>query len=72
MKLNAKLGGITCRAIGPNSRSPTRLFKVPTIVIGADASYLAPRIPDSSTCAITTSIDPLATRYAATCNINRS
>lgn len=34
MKINAKLGGSTCRAMGPKSGGATGLFTAPTVIIG--------------------------------------
>jgi eukaryotic translation initiation factor 2C len=60
MKVNAKLGGITCKIAQPG---PT--FSRPTMVIGADVSHASPGSIQASTCAITMSMDADATRYAA-------
>lgn len=71
MKLNAKLGGTTCRAVGPQSGGPAGLFsKVPTLVIGADVSHAAPGQQSASMAAMTFSIDALGCRYAAACETN--
>lgn len=70
MKFNAKLGGVTNRAVGPTSSGPNGNFKVPTVVIGADVSHAAPGGLAASMAAITVSTDKLATRYAAGCETN--
>lgn len=71
MKFNAKLGGTTCRAIGPNSGGPAGLFsKVPTLVIGADVSHAAPGQQSASMAAMTVSTDAMGARYAAACETN--
>ena len=70
MKFNAKLGGTTCRAVGPTSGGPAGLFKVPTLVIGADVSHAAPGQQSASMAAMTASMDPLGARYAAVCDSN--
>ncbi|TKA80235.1 hypothetical protein B0A55_04157 [Friedmanniomyces simplex] len=70
MKINAKLGGSTARAIGTKSGGPTGLFSVPTMVLGADVSHAAPGSQASSMAALTCSMDRLAIRYAAACQTN--
>ncbi|KAI1826647.1 Piwi domain-containing protein [Xylaria intraflava] len=72
MKVNAKLGGITCKAsvpgAGPSTTSP--FFKVPTMMIGVDVSHAAPGSGAPSMAALTVSMDKTATRYAAACETN--
>jgi eukaryotic translation initiation factor 2C len=86
MKVNAKLGGTTCRVnlVGfrpdllrcpweTNPRlqaSPTGHFKVPTMIIGADVSHAAPGSQAASFAAFTVSMDPAAVRYAAAVETN--
>ena len=70
MKFNSKLGGTTCRAIGPKSGGPSGLFTVPTMVIGADVSHAAPGTQTASMAAMTISTDALGARYAAACETN--
>jgi eukaryotic translation initiation factor 2C len=70
MKFNSKLGGVTCRAIGPKSGGPTGCFTIPTMIIGADVSHSAPGVQTPSMAAITVSTDKLATRYAAVVQTN--
>jgi eukaryotic translation initiation factor 2C len=67
MKVNAKLGGTTCRV---NLASPTGHFKVPTMIIGADVSHAAPGSQAASFAAFTVSMDPAAVRYAAAVETN--
>ncbi|KAK5734619.1 Protein argonaute [Elasticomyces elasticus] len=70
MKVNAKLGGSTARAIGAKSGGATGLFTVPTMILGADVSHAAPGSQASSMAALTCSMDRLAIRYAAACQTN--
>ena len=70
LKVNTKLGGSSARAIGAQSKTPTGLLKVPTMIIGADVSHAAPGAQTASMAAITASMDVLCTRYAAACNTN--
>ncbi|CAK4022112.1 related to eukaryotic translation initiation factor 2C 3 [Lecanosticta acicola] len=70
MKFNAKLGGITCRAIGAKTGGSAGIFQNPTMIIGADVSHAAPGQQTPSMAAITMSMDKLATRYAAHCQTN--
>ncbi|PIA98245.1 Protein argonaute [Cercospora beticola] len=70
MKFNCKLGGATCRAIGPKTGGATGIFQVPTMVIGADVSHSAPGVQAPSMAAMTISTDRLATRYAALVQTN--
>ena len=71
MKFNAKLGGASCRAVGPKSAGPGGNFgNIPTVVIGADVSHAAPGAQTPSMAAVTVSMDRLALRYAAACENN--
>ena len=70
MKFNAKLGGVTNRAVGATSSGANGIFKVPTCIIGADVSHAAPGSQVASMAALTVSLDKLATRYAAACETN--
>ncbi|KAK0345141.1 Protein argonaute [Friedmanniomyces endolithicus] len=70
MKVNAKLGGSTARAIGPKSTGASGLFTVSTMVLGADVSHAAPGSQASSMAALTCSTDRPAVRYAAACQTN--
>lgn len=68
MKVNAKLGGSTCRA---NSKAMPRINpehnKIPTMVLGADVSHPAPGMPPDtgSLAAITMSTNQDLTRFSA-------
>ncbi|TVY52417.1 Protein argonaute [Lachnellula cervina] len=69
MKLNAKLGGTTCKIIsGPNPAAPA--FPRPTMIIGADVSHPTPGSPQASMAALTMSFDSIACRYAAAVETN--
>ncbi|KAL1303294.1 hypothetical protein AAFC00_006700 [Neodothiora populina] len=71
MKLNAKLGGVTSRAVGKTSKGPKGLFaKHTTCIIGVDVSHAAPGSQVASMAAVTCSTNKLATRYAANCEVN--
>lgn len=70
MKFNAKLGGVTNRAVGKTSKGLTGVFKVPTCIIGADVSHAAPGMQSASMAALTVSMNRQATRYAAACDTN--
>ncbi|KAI1359066.1 Piwi domain-containing protein [Xylaria arbuscula] len=65
MKVNAKLGGVTCKVA-----SQVQPFKVPTMMIGVDVSHAAPGSSMASMAAMTVSMDRNATRYAASCEVN--
>jgi eukaryotic translation initiation factor 2C len=69
MKVNAKLGGCTSKAI---SKAGVVEFKVPTMIIGADVSHASPGSAAPSMAALTVSIDRHAGRYAAACETNGS
>ncbi|KAI1421193.1 Piwi domain-containing protein [Xylaria sp. FL1777] len=68
MKVNAKLGGVTCKVAGPGQTSP--FFKCPTMIIGVDVSHASPGSHSPSMAAMTVSMDKNATRYAAACEVN--
>ena len=68
MKFNCKLGGATCRAVGP--KTANGVFTKPTMIIGADVSHGAPGAQIPSIAAMTVSTDKLATRYAALVQTN--
>ncbi|KAG0647251.1 RNA interference pathway ago1 [Hyphodiscus hymeniophilus] len=63
MKLNAKLGGTTCKVADKPGAKP--FFPVKTMIIGADVSHPAPGSPQPSMAALTMSMDANACRYAA-------
>lgn len=67
MKVNAKLGGITCKVAGDGQAAA---FKVPTMIIGVDVSHASPGSLQASMAAMTVSLDKNATRYAAACETN--
>ncbi|KAI2631219.1 Piwi domain-containing protein [Xylaria nigripes] len=72
MKVNAKLGGITCKATLPGA-SPSHIspfFSHPTMMIGVDVSHASPGSGSPSMAAMTVSMDKTATRYAAACETN--
>ena len=62
MKINAKLGGQTGRAVGAKSSGPGGQFTAPTAVIGADVSHGAPGAQTPSMAALTLSMDRLGVR----------
>ncbi|KAI8951243.1 Piwi domain-containing protein [Xylaria longipes] len=68
MKVNAKLGGVTCKVSSPGQGSP--FFTGPTMMIGVDVSHAAPGSGAPSMAAMTVSMDKNATRYAAACEVN--
>lgn len=70
MKVNAKLGGITCKVAPAGSNQPNPFFQVPTMIIGLDVSHASPGSLDPSMAAMTVSLDKNATRYAAACETN--
>ncbi|GAM83198.1 hypothetical protein ANO11243_011840 [Dothideomycetidae sp. 11243] len=72
MKFNAKLGGITARACGANSKGAVGIFKEPTMIVAADVTHPPPASQGAladdqrySVAAIVNSQDRLATRYTA-------
>lgn len=71
MKLNAKLGGTTCKSTPTAaSKIPNTFFKVPTLIVGADVSHPSPGSPQASMAALTVSMDADACRYAAAVQTN--
>ncbi len=68
MKINAKLGGITARAMG--LRGQNSWFKVPTMVVGADVSHGSAGSEAASIASMTVSWDRNAIRYAAAVETN--
>lgn len=69
MKVNAKLGGVTCKIAGPQPTTPP-FFSVPTMIIGADVTHASPGSRTGSIAAMTMSMDKHATRYTAACETN--
>ncbi|KAH7322861.1 Piwi domain-containing protein [Stachybotrys elegans] len=69
MKVNAKLGGATSRTLPPWKISQPRASYFPpdrpTVMMGVDISHAAPGGGTPSFAAMTMSVDPDATRYAA-------
>lgn len=72
MKVNAKLGGQTCRNQGPNPQNNRKspFFSVPTMIIGCDVSHAAPGSESPSTAAITVSMDSDGAVYHASVQTN--
>ena len=72
MKVNAKLGGFSFRAIPPGTKpgSNYTYFKVPTMIIGADVSHPGPGGLGASMAAMSVSMDKWGIRYAAACESN--
>lgn len=79
MKLNAKLGGTTCKVFdktAPLNWSSSFFSKPgdsagrPTMIIGADVSHPSPGSPQASMAALTMSFDRFACRYAAAVQTN--
>ncbi|KEY67893.1 hypothetical protein S7711_02104 [Stachybotrys chartarum IBT 7711] len=78
MKVNAKLGGATSCTAAPwkpaqAGRGPPSTYfprDRPTMIIGVDISHAAPGGVTPSFAAMTMSVDPDATRYAAVCETN--
>ncbi|KAI9728343.1 MAG: hypothetical protein M1828_003743 [Chrysothrix sp. TS-e1954] len=71
MKVNAKLGGITAKAIGMKGRGQEWITDS-TMIIGADVSHGAPNTDTASIAAITVSWDRAAIRYCAAVQANGS
>ncbi|KXH51872.1 piwi domain-containing protein [Colletotrichum simmondsii] len=72
MKVNAKLGGVTCRIphpSGPSNKNPP-FFKEVTMMIGVDVSHATPGIDAPSMAAMTMSMDADATFYSAAVETN--
>lgn len=68
MKVNAKLGGTTCKVA--DSKPPKPFFPRPTMVMGADVSHATPGSPQASMACLTMSMDSTACRYAAAVQTN--
>jgi eukaryotic translation initiation factor 2C len=69
MKVNAKLGGSTSKAV-PAKTSGFKAFTRPTMFIGADVSHASPGSEQASMAALTVSWDKFGGRYAAGCQTN--
>lgn len=65
MKVNAKLGGTSCKVV--NASLP---FPRPTMIIGADVSHASPGSQQASMAAITVSFDKTCCRFAAAVQTN--
>ncbi|KAE9369735.1 Piwi-domain-containing protein [Stipitochalara longipes BDJ] len=65
MKVNAKLGGTTCKVVNAKN-----WFTAPTMILGADVSHPSPGSPQASMAALTMSFDQNACRYAAAVQTN--
>ncbi|KAI2467323.1 Piwi-domain-containing protein [Annulohypoxylon bovei var. microspora] len=71
MKVNSKLGGVTCKVPSPAAQPNAPPFwNKPTIMIGVDVSHAAPGSQQPSMAALTMSMDKNATRFAAACQTN--
>ncbi|KAH6653826.1 Piwi domain-containing protein [Truncatella angustata] len=68
MKVNAKLGGATCRAL-PVGAQP-QFFNGPTMILGMDVSHGSPGSGAPSKAALTMSIDKTATKYCGNVQTN--
>ena len=69
MKVNAKLGGSTSKAV-PAKTSGFKGFSRPTMFIGADVSHASPGSEQPSMAALTVSWDKFGGRYVAGCQTN--
>jgi eukaryotic translation initiation factor 2C len=71
MKVNAKLGGSTCRAL-PVGAKPGQFsyFNCPTMILGMDVSHGAHGSSAPSKAALTMSIDKTATKYCSNVQTN--
>lgn len=65
MKVNAKLGGASCKIV-----SVKPFFNRPTMIIGADVSHPGAGSLQPSMAAVTMSFDSVASRYAAAVQTN--
>ncbi|KAI0377243.1 Piwi-domain-containing protein [Hypomontagnella monticulosa] len=72
MKVNSKLGGVTCQISHPDPKMAARppFWVKPTMMIGVDVSHAAPGSEQPSMAALTVSLDKHATKYAAACQTN--
>ena len=68
MKVNAKLGGTTCKVA--DTKPPKPFFPRATMIIGADVSHATPGSPQCSMACLTMSMDSTACRYAAAVQTN--
>ncbi|KAI1851294.1 hypothetical protein JX266_003369 [Neoarthrinium moseri] len=70
MKVNAKLGGSTCKATPIGQKPNFMYFQVPTMVLGLDVTHGAPASGQPSIAALTMSIDKSAMRYCSNVQTN--
>ncbi|KAI1259661.1 Piwi-domain-containing protein [Xylariaceae sp. FL1019] len=70
MKVNAKLGGVTCKIAPASSAYADTAFLTPTMIIGADVSHGGAGSKAPSMAALSVSMDKLATRYSGACETN--
>ena len=72
MKVNAKLGGCTARAIPPTVRpgGSHTYFNAPTLVMGADVSHPGPGSVGASMAAVSVSMDKAGIKYVAAAETN--
>lgn len=72
MKVNSKLGGVTCQVNHPDPKMAARppFWTRPTMMIGVDVSHAAPGSEQPSMAALTMSMDKHATKFAASCQTN--
>lgn len=71
MKVNAKLGGATCRALPVGAKAGQfSFFNCPTMILGMDVSHGSPGSGVPSKAAMTMSIDKTATKYCANVQTN--
>ena len=72
MKVNAKLGGCTARALPSTGKPGTghTYFNTPTMIIGADVSHPGPGALGSSMAAVSVSLDKSGIKYVAACETN--
>jgi eukaryotic translation initiation factor 2C len=64
MKVNAKLGGVTCRAVSKNPEANIRPY---SMFIGADVSHASPGSLAPSLSAISVSADKIGAKYMGRC-----
>lgn len=64
MKVNAKLGGVTCKAVSKNPEANIRPF---SMFIGADVSHASPGSIAPSLSAISVSADKIGAKYMGRC-----
>ncbi|KAF2459512.1 Piwi domain-containing protein [Lineolata rhizophorae] len=70
LKVNTKMGGATCVAVGKYGQITTRKTPGDVMIMGADVSHGAPGSEQGSMAALTFSFDHAFTRYAAVVQTN--